>query len=31
LAAHLRVSESALESRVFPDSRSVRPMEDLLV
>lgn len=31
LVAHLRVSESALESRVFPDSRTVRPMEGLLV
>ena len=31
LAAHLRVPESALESRVFPDSRAVRAMEGLLV
>jgi uncharacterized protein (DUF1501 family) len=30
LAMHLDASESALETRIFPDSRSVRPMTDLL-
>lgn len=31
LAAHLRLPENALESRVFPDSRAVPVMEGLLV
>ncbi len=30
LAAHLAVPESALETRIFPDSRAVRPLEGLL-
>jgi uncharacterized protein (DUF1501 family) len=30
LAAHLAVPESALETRVFPDSRAIRPLEGLL-
>lgn len=31
LAAHLRLSESALETQVFPDSRAVRAMQGLVV
>lgn len=31
LASHLRVSESALETKVFPDSRDVRAIEGLLL
>lgn len=30
LAGHLAVSEAALETRVFPDSRTLRPLEGLL-
>lgn len=30
LAGHLAVPESALETRIFPDSRGVRPLEGLL-
>lgn len=30
LAGHLAVPESALETRIFPDSRAVRPLEGLL-
>jgi uncharacterized protein (DUF1501 family) len=30
LAGHLAVPETALETRIFPDSRSVRPLEELL-
>jgi len=30
LAGHLAVRESALETRIFPDSRAVRPLEGLL-
>jgi len=30
LASHLRVSDSALEDKVFPDSRSAKPMEGLI-
>lgn len=30
LAVHLAVPESALETRIFPDSRAVRPLEGLL-
>lgn len=30
LAGHLAVPESALETRIFPDSRTVRPLEGLL-
>lgn len=30
LASHLAVPESVLETRVFPDSRSVRPLDGLL-
>lgn len=29
LASQLRLPESALDTRVFPDSRSVKPFEDL--
>ena len=30
LAAHLAVPETALETRIFPDSRAVKPLEGLL-
>ena len=30
LAGHLAVPESALETRIFPDSRAVRPLDGLL-
>ncbi|MCA1713673.1 MAG: DUF1501 domain-containing protein, partial [Gammaproteobacteria bacterium] len=30
LTEHLRVAESAIETKVFPDSRAVQPLEDLL-
>lgn len=30
LGAHLGIAESALESKVFPDSRAARPLENLL-
>jgi len=30
LASHLRVPEAALETRIFPDSRAVRPLDGLL-
>ncbi len=30
LATHLAVSEAALDTRIFPDSRSVRPLDGLL-
>jgi uncharacterized protein (DUF1501 family) len=30
LAEHLGVPEAALETRVFPDSRGLRPMQGLL-
>jgi uncharacterized protein (DUF1501 family) len=30
LASHLAVPEAALETRVFPDSRAIRPLEGLL-
>jgi uncharacterized protein (DUF1501 family) len=31
LAGHLGVPEAVLETRVFPDSRAVRPFEGLLL
>lgn len=30
LAGHLAIPESALETRIFPDSRAIRPLEGLL-
>ena len=30
LATHLAVSEAALDTRIFPDSRAVRPLDGLL-